>query len=82
LRISRVIGIRSYIGEILRDEHLSHLIVQLMLKYYQLIVEDVPNTSELIYTVNKVEILEDWTTALPLRNTVPPLRNTALPLRI
>jgi hypothetical protein len=27
LRISRVIGIRSYIGEILRDEHLSHLIV-------------------------------------------------------
>jgi hypothetical protein len=53
-----------------------------MLKYYQLIVEDVPNTSELIYTVNKVEILEDWTTALPLRNTVPPLRNTALPLRI
>ena len=27
LRISRVIGIRSYIGEILRDKHLSHLIV-------------------------------------------------------
>jgi hypothetical protein len=30
LRISRVIGIRSYIGEILRDEHLFHLIVLLL----------------------------------------------------
>ena len=38
-----------------------------MLKYHQLTVEEVPNTSKLIYTVNKAEILEDWTTALSLR---------------
>ena len=30
LKIGRVIGIRSYIGEILRDEHLSHLIVHIL----------------------------------------------------
>ena len=38
-----------------------------MLKYCQLIVEEVFNIRKLIYTVNKAEILEDWTTALPLR---------------
>jgi hypothetical protein len=53
-----------------------------MLKYHQLIVKEVPDTSEPIYVVNKAEILKDWTTALPLRNTALPLRNTALPLRI
>ncbi len=30
-----------------------------MLKYCQLTVEEVPDTSKLIYTVNKAEILED-----------------------
>jgi hypothetical protein len=53
-----------------------------MLKYRQLTVKEVPDISKLIYTANKAEILEDWTTALSLRNTVPPLRNTALLLRI
>ena len=38
-----------------------------MLRYRQLIIKEVPNISKLIYTVNKVEILEDWTTALPLK---------------
>jgi hypothetical protein len=42
-------------------------ITQLMLRYHQLIVEEVPDTSKPIYTANKAEILEDWTTALPLR---------------
>ena len=36
-----------------------------MLKYSQLIVEEVPNTSKLIHTANKAEILENWTTASP-----------------
>ena len=45
-----------------------------MLKYRQLTVEEVLNTSELIYAVNKAEILKDWIIALPLRNTAPPLR--------
>jgi hypothetical protein len=30
-----------------------------MLRYRQLIVKEVPGTSELIYIVNKVEILKD-----------------------
>jgi hypothetical protein len=34
-------------------------IVQLTLRYCQLIVEEVPNTSKLIYAANKAEILED-----------------------
>jgi hypothetical protein len=38
-----------------------------MLRYRQLIVEEVPNTSKPIYTVNKAEILKDWTTTLPPR---------------
>jgi hypothetical protein len=50
-------------------------IIQLTLRYRQLIVKEVPNTSEPIYAVNKVEILKDWI-------TTPPLRNTALPLKI
>jgi hypothetical protein len=42
-----------------------------MLRYRQPIVEEVPNTGELIYTVNKAEILEDWTTALfPKKQTL------------
>src|SRR6266571_2985011 len=38
-----------------------------MLRYCQLIVKEVPDTSEPIYTVNKAKILEDWTIAPPLR---------------
>ena len=38
-----------------------------MLRYCQLIIKEVPDTNKPIYTVNKVEILEDWTTALPLK---------------
>ena len=38
-----------------------------MLRYRQLIIEEVPDIGELIYTVNKAEILEDWTTALLLK---------------
>jgi hypothetical protein len=53
-----------------------------MLKYRQLIIKEVLDIVKLIYTVNKAEILGNWTTALPLRNTALPLRNTALPLRI
>ena len=34
-----------------------------MLRYRQLIIKEVPDTSKLIYTANKTEILEDWTTA-------------------
>ena len=30
-----------------------------MLKYYQLIVKEVPDTGKLIHIVNKIEILED-----------------------
>jgi hypothetical protein len=45
-----------------------------MLRYRQLIIKEVPDTGELIYAVNKAEILEDWTTILPLRNTALPLR--------
>ena len=45
-----------------------------MLRYRQPTVEEVPNTGKPIYAVNKVEILKDWTTALPLRNTAPPLK--------
>ena len=37
------------------------------LRYRQPTVEEVPDTSEPIYTVNKVEILEDWTTNPPLK---------------
>ena len=45
-----------------------------MLKYRQLTVEEVPNTGELIYAANKAEILEDWTTAPPLKiQTLPEL---------
>ena len=57
-------------------------IAQLTLKYRQLTVKEIPDTSKPIYTANKAEILEDWTTALPLKNTAPPLKNTALPPRI
>ena len=42
-----------------------------MLRYCQLTVKEVPDTSELIYTVNKAEILKDWTTALPLKIQTP-----------
>ena len=42
-------------------------IIRPMLKYCQPIMEKVPNTSELIYIINKAKILEDWTTALSLR---------------
>jgi hypothetical protein len=45
-----------------------------MLRYRQLIVKEVPDIGKLIYTANKVEILEDWTTALFLKNTALPLR--------
>jgi hypothetical protein len=38
---------------------LYRCITQLTLKYRQLIVKEVPNTSEPIYTVNKAEILKD-----------------------
>ena len=38
-----------------------------MLRYHQLIVKEVPNISKLIYAVNKIEILEDWFIALPLK---------------
>jgi hypothetical protein len=54
---------------------LYRCIAQPMLRYHQLTVKEVPDTSEPIYAVNKAEILEDWT-------TTPFLRNTALPLRI
>src|SRR6266568_9423676 len=43
-----------------------------MLRYCQLIVKEVLDTSEPIYTVNKAKILEDWTTALPLRKQTLP----------
>ena len=43
-----------------------------MLRYCQLTVKEVPDIGKLIYTVNKAEILEDWTTALPLRIQTPP----------
>ena len=46
---------------------LYRYIAQLMLKYRQLTVKEVLNISELIYTVNKAEILEDQITALPLK---------------
>jgi hypothetical protein len=32
----------------------------------------VPNTSNLIYVINEVEILEDWTTTLSLKKKTPP----------
>jgi hypothetical protein len=38
---------------------LYRCIIQLTLRYCQLIVEEVPNTNKLIYTANKAEILKD-----------------------
>ena len=38
-----------------------------MLRYRQSIVKEVLNIGELIYAVNKAEILEDWITILPLK---------------
>ena len=42
-------------------------ITQLTLRYRQLIIEEIPDISEPIYIANKAEILEDQTTALPLK---------------
>ena len=46
---------------------LYRYIVQLMLRYRQLTVKEILNTSKPIYAVNKTKILEDWTTAPPLK---------------
>ena len=43
-----------------------------MLRYCQPTVEEIPDTSKPVYTINKAEILEDWTTAPPLRKQTPP----------
>jgi hypothetical protein len=53
-----------------------------MLRYHQLTVEEVLDINKPIHTVNKVEILENWTITLLLRNTASLLRNTTLSLKI
>ena len=43
-----------------------------MFKYRQLTMEKILDIGEPIYAVNKAKILDNWSTALPLRKQTPP----------